>query len=165
MLVSWIFYAFVLFTVYRELIFFTTTRQAYMLSPIYSTRISARTVLFQTVPLQYLNETALRRTFDNVKRIWITTDTTDLDALTKERDDILFKLEAAEVKLIKLSDTARTKQGGGATKSEPSAEATESGSVAATWLERSKRPTHRLKPLIGEKVGLAIHAHETSTYH
>ena len=152
-ILSWIFYAFVLFTVYRELIFFTTTRQAYMLSPIYSSRISARTVLFQTVPRQYLNETALRRTFDNVKRIWIATDTTELDKLAKERDAILFKLEAAEVKLIKLSDKHRSKQGAGVTKDDPNPETAEaSGSVAANWLPRSKRPMHRLKPLVGEKV-------------
>ncbi|KAF8538848.1 hypothetical protein BDD12DRAFT_840620 [Trichophaea hybrida] len=156
-LVSWLFYGFVLFTIYRELVFFTTMRQAYMLSPIYSTRISARTILVQTIPLHYLNETALRRIFDNVKRVWISTDTTKLDDLVQERNEVAMKLEAAEVKLIKLADKERTKQSGNTEHPpkdhQPGTEAEgESGSVAARWLPRSKRPTHRLKPIIGQKV-------------
>ncbi|KAI5812975.1 hypothetical protein BZA77DRAFT_132348 [Pyronema omphalodes] len=150
---SWIFYAFVLFTVYRELIFFTTMRQAYMLSPIYSTRISARTVLVQTIPSQYMNESALRRVFDNVKRVWITTDTTELDKLVEERDKIVMKLEAAEVALIRAADKERTKKGAAAEEPKEEGEVEgESGSVAARWLPREKRPTHRLLFLVGEKV-------------
>ncbi|KAA8893826.1 hypothetical protein FN846DRAFT_474368 [Sphaerosporella brunnea] len=149
---GWIFYGFVLFTVYRELIFYTTTKQAYMLSPIYSTRISARTLLIQTVPMQYMNETALRRTFEHVKRVWITADTTELDKLVEERDEIAMKLEAAEVALIKMADKARAKQGGEAPKDNSEDVDAESGSVAAAWVPRDKRPTHKLKFLVGEKV-------------
>lgn len=162
MFISWLFYGFVLFTIYRELIFFTTMRQAYMLSPIYSSRISARTLLVQTIPAPYLTESALRRIFDNVKRVWISTNTGGLDDLVEERDKIAMQLEAAEVKLIRMADKERSKQGGAAaaTDSESKAAADrpgteaegESGSVAARWLPRAKRPTHRLMPLIGEKV-------------
>lgn len=167
MFISWLFYGFVLFTIYRELIFFTTMRQAYMLSPIHSTRISARTVLIQTIPAPCLNESALRRVFDHVKRVWIPTDTSSLDDLVAERDKIAMKLEAAEVKLIRTADKARTKQQGpqpaaaDPTDPERAKEAAdrpgteaegESGSVAARWLPRDKRPAHRLKPLIGAKV-------------
>jgi hypothetical protein len=150
--VGWIFYSFVLFTIYRELIFYTTTKQAYMLSPIYSTRISARTVLMQTVPMKYMSESAIRRTFDNVKRVWMACDTSELDDLVEERDEIAMKLEGAEVNLIKLADKARVKQGGDAPKDQQGEVEAESGSVAATWLPRDKRPTHKLKFLVGEKV-------------
>ncbi|KAI5805205.1 hypothetical protein EDC01DRAFT_627090 [Geopyxis carbonaria] len=151
--VGWIFLGFILFTIYRELIFFTTMRQAYMLSPIYSTRISARTVLVNTIPEQYLNETKLARMFEHVKRIWIATDTTELDDLVEERTKVAMQLEAAEVKLIKLADKERRKVGGESEKVQPGMETEgESGSVAARWLPREKRPTHKLKPLIGEKV-------------
>ena len=133
-LISWLFYGFVLFTIYRELIFFTTMRQAYMLSPIYSTRISARTLLVQTIPAPCLNESALRRVFDHVKRVWIPTDTSSLDDLVAERDKIAMKLEAAEVKLIRTADKARTKQQG----PQPAAAAD------ATDPERTKEATERL---------------------
>lgn len=154
-LLGCVFYGFVLFTIYRELVFFTTMKQAYMLSPIYTTRISARTLLVQTIPSKYMNESALRRVFDNVKRVWITTDTTELDEATSERNAIAMKLEAAEVKLIKMADKERIKKGGTAPESkDPEAGEAEgeSGSVAAKWLPRDKRPTHKLKPIIGEKV-------------
>jgi hypothetical protein len=153
-LVGWVFFLFVLFTIYRELVFYTTMRQAYMLSPVYSTRISARTILITTIPEEYQNETALKKIFDHVKRIWINTDTSELDDLVEERDKVALQLEAAEVKLVKMADAARRKAGAEPEKTtEPGMEAEgESGSVAAKWLPRDKRPTHKLKPLIGEKV-------------
>lgn len=124
-----------------------------MLSPQYATRISARTVLITTIPRQYLTETALRRIFDNVTRIWINTDTKELEELVEERDKTAMKLEAAEVKLIKLADAARRKGALGNDPPEEDGEAEgESGSVAARWLDRKDRPTHKLKFLIGEKV-------------
>lgn len=129
-------------------------RQAYMLSPMYADRISARTVLITTIPVEYQTETALKRMFDNVKRIWIATDCKKLSDLVEERDKIIIKLEAAEVKLIQLADKARRKVGASVEKTEPAGAEVggESGSVAAQWLPRKKRPTHKLKPIVGEKV-------------
>ncbi|KAG0634556.1 hypothetical protein HOY80DRAFT_1059758 [Tuber brumale] len=163
--IGYIFFGFILFTVYRELIYYTTLRQAYMLSPLYSTRISARTLLITTIPKAYLTETALRRVFENVKRIWVNTDTEELEKLVKKRDKIAYKLEAAEVALIKAADAARRKGtldqdppededealGQGPLEDEGEAGG-ESGSVAARWLDRKRRPSHKLKPIIGEKV-------------
>lgn len=124
-----------------------------MLSPQYSTRISARTVLITTIPKKYLTETALRRIFDNVTRVWVNTDTKELEELVEDRDKTAMKLEAAEVKLIKLADAARRKDTVGNDPPEEDGEVEgESGSVAARWLDRKKRPTHKLKLLIGEKV-------------
>lgn len=152
-LVGWIFFGFILFTIYRELIYYITLRQAYMLSPQYATRISARTVLITTIPEKYVTETALRRVFDNVKRVWINTDTKELEELVEEREKTSLRLEAAEVKLIKLADAARRKGALGNDPPEEDGEVEgESGSVAARWLDRKNRPTHKLKFLVGEKV-------------
>ncbi|CUS15877.1 unnamed protein product [Tuber aestivum] len=151
--IGYIFFGFILFTVYRELIYYTTLRQAYMLSPLYSTRISARTLLITTIPEAYLTETALKKVFEKVKRIWINTDTEELEELVQERDEIASKLEAAEVALIKTADAARRKGNPDQDPPEDEGEAGgESGSVAARWLHRKKRPSHKLKPIIGEKV-------------
>ena len=116
-----------------------------MFSPLYAPRISARTVLITCIPTEYMSETALRSAFDNVKRIWLNVETTELEELVKKRDEIAFKLEAAEVKLIKLADAARRKQGdpGANADADEAADAGLSGSVAAKWLDKSKRPTHR----------------------
>lgn len=68
-----LFFGFVLFLVARESIFYINLRQAFLLSPVYANRISARTVLFTSVPKPYLDQAKLRKVFgDAVKNIWIT---------------------------------------------------------------------------------------------
>lgn len=94
----------------------------------------------------------------SVKSVWITADTTQLDELVEKRDKIAFKLESAEVKLIKLANKERSAAlKKGATPNEEALVAdgdTESGSVAARWIPHSKRPTHKLGKfgLYGQKV-------------
>lgn len=154
---SWIFYGFVMFMVLRECIFYINLRQAFLLSPFYSNRISSRTVLFVSVPEAYLDEARLRKVFgDAVKTIWISGDTEKLDDLVKERDKVAMKLEKAEVKLIKLANAERLKaikKGAEDERAENAADA-ESGSLAARWLSTKQRPTHRTGPLglFGKKV-------------
>ncbi|KAG9246212.1 hypothetical protein BJ878DRAFT_566011 [Calycina marina] len=155
-----IFYGFVLFLVTRETMYYINLRQAFLLSPIYANRISARTVLFTAVPKQYLNERALRKTFGSaVRRVWVTADTEEVDNLVDERDKVSFRLENAEVKLIKAANGARLKaiKKAGHNEEEPLEHAqgdAESGSVAARWVPTKKRPTHKLGKfgLFGKKV-------------
>jgi calcium permeable stress-gated cation channel len=157
--IGWIFYGFILALVCRESIFYINLRQAFLMAPIYANRLSSRTVLFTSVPEPYLDDAVLRKVFgDAVKRIWITSDTAELDKLVEKRDKIAYKLEAAEVKLIKLANKERyTAQKKGASPNEEVPASTgdaESGSVAARWVPAKKRPTHKLGMLglYGEKV-------------
>jgi hypothetical protein len=158
--IAWIFFGFVLFFVARESIFYINLRQAFLLSPLYANRLSARTVLFTSVPEPYLNEAKLHKVFGSaVKNIWITGDTTELQEIVDKRDKTAMKLEGAEVKLIKLANKARTKaQGAGASRDEESpianGQEAESGSIAARWVPHKKRPTHKLGKfgLYGQKV-------------
>ncbi|KAI9842644.1 MAG: hypothetical protein M1837_007011 [Sclerophora amabilis] len=166
--VSYLFFGFILFMVTRESLFYISLRQAYLLSPLYSNRMSSRTVLFTSVPDQFLDGIALRRMFGPLmKNFWVNSDCKEVEELVKERDKVAMKLEGAEVKLVKLANGARLKaakkQGGAQSDEEaaPAAAATlhdhhaasgESGSVAARWIKQKQRPTHRLKPLIGKKV-------------
>ncbi|KGO68086.1 Protein of unknown function DUF3779, phosphate metabolism [Penicillium italicum] len=158
---AWIFVAFIFFMITREHLFYINLRQAYLFSPAYASRLSSRTVLFTTVTPDLLNKDKLRIMFgrDKVKNVWIATDTKELEEKVKDRDDAAMKLEGAETKLILLANKARSK----ALKKQGSAESPEtdigdgqfddeSGSVAARWVEAKKRPTHRLKMLIGKKV-------------
>ncbi|KAK0712154.1 hypothetical protein B0T21DRAFT_352401 [Apiosordaria backusii] len=158
--VGWAYFGFVMYLIMRECIFYINLRQAFLLSPFYSERISSRTVLFTCVPDDYLNETKLRQVFgEAAKNIWITARTDEVDDLVKERDKVAMKLEKAEVKLIKLANKAREKAiKSGANASEADKQAitgdAESGSIAARWIPAKSRPTHRTGPLglIGKKV-------------
>lgn len=155
---AWIFIGFIFFMITRESIYYINLRQAYLLSPLYASRISSRTVLFSSVPDEYLNEEKIRTMFgDKLKNLWIPTDVKDLEEKVKERDKICMKLEGAEVKLIKLANQARMKAAkkGHASDAPPRIEddvEAEPGSAAARWLRPKQRPTHRLKPIIGKKV-------------
>ncbi|KAI1470763.1 DUF221-domain-containing protein [Daldinia caldariorum] len=155
---AWIFYGFVMYMILRESIFYVNLRQAFLLSPFYANRISSRTVLFVSVPDQYLDEARLRKIFgDSVKHVWITRDTEKLDDLVKERDEVAMKLEKAEVKLLKLANAQRIKSAKKGSSNNDRAEApldAESGSLAARWVPEKKRPTHRLGllGLVGKKV-------------
>lgn len=160
--IAWIFIGFVFFMITRESIYYINLRQAYLLSPMYASRISSRTVLFTSVPDDYLDEAKIRRMFGKqLKNLWIATDTEEIEDKVKERDKVAYKLESAEIKLIKTANAARVKsmKKGGADSAEGGAamttadyEGTESGSAASRWITPKQRPTHRLKFLIGKKV-------------
>lgn len=99
---------FVLFMVCRECIYYINLRQAYLLSPNYSKRLSSRTVLFTCIPKPYVDEARLRKLFgDSVKNVWIARDTSALRALVEDRDETADRLQKAEVKLIRLANAAR----------------------------------------------------------
>ncbi|KAI9759752.1 MAG: hypothetical protein M4579_002137 [Chaenotheca gracillima] len=163
--ISCIFFSFILFMVTRESLFYISLRQAYLLSPLYSQRMSSRTVLFTSVPERFMDGVALRQMLGpEVKNFWLATDCKQLEKLVKERDKVAIKLEGAEVKLVKLSNAARLKsiKKGGAAHDEEAAPigpgapdgnvSAESGSVAGRWIKQKQRPTHKTKFLIGKKV-------------
>jgi hypothetical protein len=156
-LVAWLYFGFVMYMIMRECIFYINLRQAFLLSPFYSERISSRTVLFTAVPEPLRNEASLRKVFGpSVKRIWITSDSEEVDELVEERDKVAMRLEKAEVDLIKLANKLRReaiKNGSSGDTSALVADG-ESGSLAARWVPPEKRPTHRLGlfGLYGDKV-------------
>lgn len=143
-----------MFMITRETIFFINLRQAYLLSPRNASRMSSRTVLFTSVPDHFLDEGRLRQTFPLVQRVWISTDCDKLQELVDSREDAAFRLEDAEIQLSKKAIKTHKKR---LNKHDSSAHSSHSdpeefGSVAAIWLDKKDRPTHRLKPIIGEKV-------------
>lgn len=148
-ILAWIYIPFLLFTIYREMMHYTAVRHAYMMSPLYCNRISARTLLISSVPKAYLSVPALLRLFDNVARIWINTDTDELEDIVEERDKLANKVEAAEIKYIRTADKNRRKA---IKKGTASSEDAEQGSAGQRWVPTKQRPTHKLKFLIGKKV-------------
>lgn len=160
-LVAWAFLGFVMYLIMRECIYYINLRQAFLISPYYSNRVSSRTVLFTSVPAPLLDERKLRKIFGpSVLHVWITGDVDKIDELVKDRDKNAMKLEKAEVKLIKLANKERIKAAkkGGAPQEEQDAPRpvfdAESGDIAARWVAPKKRPSHRTGPLglVGKKV-------------
>ncbi|KAM0208719.1 hypothetical protein ACHAQD_010309 [Fusarium lateritium] len=157
--VAWLVYGFVMYTIMRECIFYISVRQAFLLTPQYAKRISSRTVLFTSVPKDYLDEARIRTLFnDSVKNVWIPGETKDLDKIIEERDEAAMKLEKGEVKLLKLCNKERAKSmkksGHEAEKTNSATTDTETGDIAARYIPSKKRPSHRTGPLglIGKKV-------------
>lgn len=153
--VGWAVYGFLMYMITRECIFYINLRQAYLLTPHYAQRISARTVLFTAVPQDYLDEAKIRQMFNNaVKNVWIAGNTKELDEKVEKRDKVAMKLEGAEIKLILAVNKARAKalkKGGNADETEQDAE---TANIISRWVPDKKRPSHRLGPLglVGKKV-------------
>lgn len=105
-----VYLGFIIYMISRESVYFINIRQAYILSPYYSNRLSSRTVLYTCVPRRILEDRKLRKVFgDTVKNVWIPRETDELDMLVKERDQTADRLEKAEILLIKKANAAYQK--------------------------------------------------------
>ncbi|KAK8252626.1 hypothetical protein HDK77DRAFT_436246 [Phyllosticta capitalensis] len=132
-LVAWAFFAFVLFMITRETVYLIHLRQAYLLSPWNSSRISSRTVLFTSVPGSYCSEERLKTLFDEVKQVWLVQDFKKLEKLIEEMDEAALKLEAGEIQLIRDANAKRLKG------SKPS----DDDHDTDFWLTVARRPKHK----------------------
>lgn len=150
-LLSWIFNGFIIFGLYREFSYYISVRQAVLTSPAYSSLVSSRTVLIQTLPNDYLQEDKLRSLFDGVKYVTISRVQKALIEKVEERDKLAMKVEAAETKLLKTAVKNRLKAEKKAAKN-AKAPAPMSGTNINDYVLEKKRPTHKLKFLIGKKV-------------
>jgi hypothetical protein len=146
--VSYVYFGFILFMVYRELLFYVAIRQAYMHSDLYSSRLSSRTLMITAIPERYGNEEALRTVFgSSVERVWINRHNLKLERMVKTREYVAMKLEEAEVELIKRSDKQRRR----ALRRNTNVPAADNGSrgnknAVQRWFNNSyKRPSHLVK--------------------
>lgn len=144
----------------RESIFYASLRQVYLLSPLYANRISSRTVLFLAVPRSCLTQAKLSKIFGgSVKRVWITTDTSELEKLVDKRDKLAYSLEEAETRFIKSANKARLKTLKAQQRGESSSPAVrddddevESVDTDTSWALKAERPTRRLRWMTGKNV-------------
>lgn len=151
----WIYFALILFSIYREFIYFISVRQAVLTSPYYWNRVSFRTVLFQTVPDSFLNERTLLNLFPEAKNVWINRNLKELEDTVQERDKLALKLEAAEVKLLKTGVKNKLKLD-----KKNSEQITDGPSTVDQYVPEKKRPHHKLKPVIGQKVDTINYSRE-----
>ncbi|KAB2572317.1 Uncharacterized protein DBV05_g9027 [Lasiodiplodia theobromae] len=135
-IVAWVFFGFVLFMITRETIFLIHLRQAYLLSPWNSSKISSRTVLFTSVPKHYCDKQRIKSLFDEVKTVWLVEDFKELEDMIEKMDKVALKLEAAEIKLIKTANAKRLKM-----IKDPHANPDDHDTDH--WLAITRRPKHR----------------------
>lgn len=154
-LVSWFFFGFIMFTLYREIVYYIGVRQAVLTSPAFSGLVSSRTILIATIPDEFLNTEALTEIFDGVKYIWINRNLKELSKKVEERDKLAMKVEGAETKLIKTAITNRLKS-----EKKKSSGALIEGDNIANYVPEKKRPSHKLKPIIGKKVDTILYGRE-----
>lgn len=146
---GWLFNGFILFTLYREYVYYVSIRQAVLTSPAYSSLVSSRTVLIQTLPKDYQSEDRIRRLFDGVKYVLINRTQKALIEKVEERSDLANKIELAETKLLKQAVKNRLKS-----ERDSKKKGTQIDNVEhiRSYVPDKKRPTHKLKFLIGKKV-------------
>lgn len=145
-IMSFIFVSLILVVIARESFYVVNLRQAYRRSPWGASRLSARTILFTNVP-KGMTQATLFEMFPGVKHAWVASNTKKLDELVEDRDETAQKLEDGEVQLSTDANKERLKAEKG--KKHFVANDVEDGTK---WINPKKRPTHKLKFLIGKKV-------------
>lgn len=146
-LVSWVFFGAVIYAIYHELVYYTTFRHALQTTPLYDSLISSRTLLLLDLPKRYLDETELRTLFPAASNVWYSRDYKKLTKKVEERTKLANKYEGTLNKVL----TKATKMRAKALKKNQPAPAPEDD-INAYLKDGKKRPTHRLKFLIGKKV-------------
>lgn len=142
---SWILYGCFLFVVYRELYFYNSVRLAALSSPYYAKKVASKTVIFQTVPEQFLDEKEFFKLFLGVTKIWVARGQRSLAKKVQKRKDLAFKLEGALTALLKKAVKAKVE-------ADKEQRVIEPANEVVCYVPQKKRPSHRLRPLIGEKV-------------
>lgn len=144
---SWIFFGAVIFVIYRELVHYTTFRHALQTTPMYDSLLSSRTMLLTEIPEAALLENELRAYFPTATNIWYARDYKELTELVDERTKLSKKYEGALNSVLCKAVQLRQKL---QKKGKPLPEPVDD--LNKYLKDGKKRPTHRLKFLIGEKV-------------
>ncbi|KAG0687859.1 hypothetical protein C6P40_001759 [Pichia californica] len=150
---SWIYYSAIMFTIYRELHFYTNIRNLILSTPKYAKKLSSRVVIFQTVPDQYLDEIEFFKLFGGVKRIWVAKISRELTKKVKERENLCNLLEIQLNKLLIKSVKEKLK-------AEKNGQNIEPENELVCYIPQKKMPTIRLKKFIGKKVDLIEYCKE-----
>ncbi|KAL6450634.1 SPAC24H6.13 Uncharacterized membrane protein C24H6.13 [Candida maltosa Xu316] len=144
---SWLLFGAVIFLIYRELVYYITYRHALQTTPLYDSLLSSRTLLLTEIKKEYLSDDTLRTYFPTATNIWYARDYKKLEKKVKERTKLAGKYEGALnktiTKAVKLKNKAIKKN-----KPVPEPE----DDIDKYLKDGKKRPTHKLKFLIGKKV-------------
>lgn len=172
--VSWAFYGFLIFVIYRELYLFTSLRTAVLTSPLYATKLESRTILLQSVPDAWLDEKQVFKIFNGVKRIYVARNVRKLVQKVRVREDLALRLEADTTKLLKTAMKAKLKADKKAKKAEiyiqkflevdneqkeilDSEDLSDEQKSIDFWVPRDKRPQMKVGGIFSKKVDSIEH--------
>ncbi|ODV96826.1 hypothetical protein PACTADRAFT_48637 [Pachysolen tannophilus NRRL Y-2460] len=145
-LLSWFYYGFLIYVIYRELVFYNSLRLAVLSSPKYAKKQSSKTVLFQTVSSQYYNINEFYKLFDGVKRVWAAKGPKELAGKVAMRDQIAYQLERAITKVLRKAVKVQKKASKKGRSIEPADD-------LDAYVPYKKRPTFRKTiPIFGKKL-------------
>ena len=144
---SWIVFGSVIFLIYRELVYYITYRHALQTTPLYDSLLSSRTLLLTEIDTKYLEDEELRTYFPTATNIWYARDYKKLEKTVKERTKLAKKYEGTLNKVLNKSVKLRNKC---IKKGKPVPEPEDD--IDKYLKDGKKRPTHKLKFLIGKKV-------------
>lgn len=144
---SWIVFGSVIFLIYRELVYYITYRHALQTTPLYDSLLSSRTLLLTEIDTKYLDDEELRTYFPTATNIWYARDYKKLEKTVKERTKLAKKYEGTLNKVLNKSVKLRNKC---IKKGKPVPEPEDD--IDKYLKDGKKRPTHKLKFLIGKKV-------------
>lgn len=141
---SWIFFGCVIFLIYRELHYYTTFRHVVQTTPLYDSLLSSRVMLLTEIPSDLYAESRLRELFPSARHVWYGRDYKELQDDVKERTKLANKYEGTLNGVVTKSLKKHAKL---VKKGKPVPEQTDDFEQFI-----KKRPTHKLKFLIGKKV-------------
>lgn len=146
--IAWVFFIGIFVAIAVERLQLIGFRQACYLNEAYSSRLSARTVLFLNVPQRGLLPENLKETFgEEAERSWPVKDTGDLDDLIEKRNGAAYGLESAEMDLIVRTVKQHKKNPDSINRTNGV-----SSNEAQSLVPKPTRPTARQPPVVGSKV-------------
>jgi len=155
--IAWVWFGAVFVAIAIERLKLVGIRQAYYLDREYSSRLSARTVLFLNVPDEALQPQNLHNTFgDQAEKSWPVKSVPDLDALVKKRTDTAMNLESAQVDYILRASKSRKHNHASAGISHGTG-----NEESQAHTSGSHRPSRRDPPLIGVRADKIASLRET----
>ncbi|RLV89233.1 hypothetical protein JA1_005252 [Spathaspora sp. JA1] len=144
---SWILFGVVIFLIYRELVYYTTFRHVLQTTPLYDSLLSSRTLLLTEIDTGLLTDEKLRNYFPTASHIWYSRNYKELAKEVKERTKLASKYEGTLNSVLTKATKLRSKC---IKKNKPVPEPKDD--INKYLKDGKKRPTHKLKFLIGEKV-------------
>lgn len=147
--VAWFLFLGIFCVIACERLHLIGVRKACYLNDTYTSRLSAKTVLFMNVPNEALRPENLKQSFGkDAVRSWPVKDIGDLEELVEERNGAAYELESAEMDLIQkaVKKLGKNQQriNGSATNVNEAEE--------QSLVPKAQRPTTRKPPVIGSKV-------------
>lgn len=146
---SWFFFGFVVYTIYSELVYYTSFRHNLQCTPFYSSLPSSKVLLVDNVDEEILNEESLRKLFPAVERVVISRDSTETGERWEKRNKLMGKIEGAIIKVINKCLKSKAKIDKQISKGKDVEVPTPANEVSS-YIKEAKLPKYKMKPIIGK---------------